>query len=53
MSVAVTEKVTLVLETAVPLKRPPDVRVKPVGKLPAVTVNVYGEEPPLAVSCWL
>jgi len=46
--VAVTVKEKLPVAVAVPVRLPPDDKVSPVGSVPLVTANVYGEVPPLA-----
>ena len=48
-SVAVTVKVELISSVGVPLMTPPVVMFSPGGRLPAVTANVYGATPPVAV----
>ena len=54
VSVAVTVKVNVPAVVGVPEMRPPLVSGdNPVGSAPAVTLNVYGPVPPLAVMVWL
>ena len=53
-SVAVTVKVDVPAVVGVPEMMPPLVIDNPAGSDPAVTLNVYGAVPPLAVMvCWL
>ena len=53
-SVAVTVKLKLPLTPGVPDMIPVAVaRLKPDGNAPAVTAQVYGGFPPVALSCWL
>ena len=52
LSVAVTVKLNVPLVVGVPVNAPPLASVKPPGKLPVVTLNVYGAVPPDAVRGW-
>jgi hypothetical protein len=49
LSVALTVKVYDPAAVGVPLKTPPEDRVRPGGTEPALTVNEYGAVPPSAV----
>jgi hypothetical protein len=52
-SVAVIVTPTLSAVVGVPLIVPDDERLNPPGSEPAVTANVYGDVPPLALTGWL
>jgi hypothetical protein len=49
-SVAVTVKKNVPTLAGIPERIPPEARVSPAGTEPAVTANVYGAVPPIAVS---
>ena len=53
LSVTVTVKLKVPSTVGVPESRPAPDKVRPVGSAPAVTENVYGALPPLAVNVWL
>jgi hypothetical protein len=52
-SVAVTVKVPVSAAAAVPVMLPVVESENPLGRLPVVTANLYGEAPPVAVRAWV
>jgi hypothetical protein len=52
-SVAVMVNVAVPAAVGVPEKTPAELSMRPLGSVPAVTVQVYGGVPPPAASVWL